>query len=125
MSAIVADGLEQYARESDAARAAKVRESLVKLGRIIAKHGIQADGRPYYFMGVGTDQSMTDDYDEHYGESAYVIAMAWYFSGRTDGTLRAAADTLVQRLGTDGSAPHIRSFSWQCRSAVAGPWFLR
>ena len=95
MSAILGDGLEQYARESDAARAADVRESLVELGRIIATRGIQSDGRPYYFMGVGTDQNMTDEYDEHYGESAYLIAMAWYFSGRSDSGLRDAADMLV------------------------------
>ena len=51
MSAILGDGLEQYARESDASRAAEVRESLVRLGRILAERGIQPDGRPYYFMG--------------------------------------------------------------------------
>jgi hypothetical protein len=125
MSAIVADGLDQYARESGDARAAEVRESLVKLGRIIAQRGIQPDGRPYYFMGVGTDENMIDEYDEHYGESAYVIAMAWYFSGRNDDTLRAAADTLVERIASDGTIPHVRSFNWQCRSAVAGAWFLQ
>jgi hypothetical protein len=125
MSAILGDGLEQYARESDSTRASKVRESLIQLGRVIAKRGIQPDGRPYYFMGVGTDENMIDEYDEHYGESAYLIAMAWYLSGKTDGSLRTAADALVKHLGTDGSVPHVRSFNWQCRSAVAGPWFLR
>jgi hypothetical protein len=125
MSAILGDGLEQYARESDAARAAEVRESLVKLGRIVAERGIQPDGRPYYFMGVGTDENMLDEYDEHFGESAYLIAMAWHFSGRTDAALRAAADALVEQMGTDGSVPHVRSFNWQCRSAVAAPWFLQ
>jgi hypothetical protein len=125
MSAILADGLDQYARETDPDRSAKVRASLVELGRIIAQRGIQPDGRPYYFMGVDTDQNMIDDYNEHFGESAYLIAMAWLYSGGTDSTLRTAADTLVARLGTDGEAPHIRSFNWQCRSAVAGPWFLQ
>jgi hypothetical protein len=76
-------------------------------------------------MGVGTDENMLEEYDEHYGESAYLIAMAWYFSGRTDSALRSAADTLVDRLGTDGNAPHVRSWNWQCRSAVAAPWFLQ
>ena len=68
---------------------------------------------------------MLDEYDEHIGESAYLIAMAWFFSGRTDAMLRGAADTLVELLGTDGTAPHVRSFNWQCRSAVAAPWFLQ
>jgi hypothetical protein len=113
MSAILGDALEQYARESDAGRAAAARESLVQLGRIIAERGIQPDGRPYY------------EYDEHLGESAYLIAMAWHFAGRTDGTLRAAADALVERVASNGTVPHVRSFNWQCRSAVAGAWFLR
>jgi len=125
MSAILGDGLEQYARESDASRAAEVRASLVQLGRIIAERGIQPDGRPYYFMGVGTDQNMLDEYDEHIGESAYLIAMAWHFAGRTDSALRAAADALVELMATDGTVPHVRSFNWQCRSAVAAPWFLQ
>jgi hypothetical protein len=97
----------------------------VKLGRIIARRGIQPDGRPYYFMGVGTTENMLDDYDEHYGESAYLIAMAWFYSGKTDSALRTAADTLLGRLRSDGTIPHVRSFNWQCRSAIAGPWFLR
>src|SRR6185295_13631927 len=118
MSAILGDGLEQYARESDATRADAVHGSLVRLGRIIARDGIQSDGRPYYFMGVGTTESMPETYDEHYGESAYLIAMAWYYSGKSDTSLRSAADALVTRLGTNGSAPHVRSFNWQCRSAV-------
>jgi hypothetical protein len=124
MSAILGDGLEQYARESDTSRAAEVRASLVQLGRIIAERGIQPDGRPYYFMAVGTDQNVLDEYDEHIGESAYLIAMAWHFAGRTDSTLRAAADALVERMAADGTVPHVRSFNWQCRSAVAAPWFL-
>jgi hypothetical protein len=125
MSAILADGLAQYATDSSAERAALVRDALVKLGRIIAKAGIQADGRPAYFMGVDTDQSMVEEYDEHYGESAYLIGMSWYFSGKTDASLRTAADKLIQKLGSDGSAPHIRSFNWQCRSAVQAPWYLQ
>jgi hypothetical protein len=125
MSAILGDGLEQYARESDATRAGAVRTSLTKLGRIIARDGIQSDGRPYYFMGVGTTENIPETYDEHYGESAYLIAMAWFYSGKSDASLRSAADALVTRLGTDGSAPHVRSFNWQCRSAVAGSWFLK
>ena len=125
MSAILGDALEQYARESDATRAGAVHASLVKLGRIIARRGIQPDGRPYYFMGVGTTENMPEEYNEHFGESVYLIAMAWFYSGKTDAALRTAADTLVARMGSEGEVPHVRSFNWQCRSAVAGPWFLR
>lgn len=125
MSAILGDALDQYARESDSARADVVHASLTKLGRIIARDGIQSDGRPYYFMGVGTTENMPETYDEHYGESAYLIAMAWFYSGKKDQSLRDAADALVARLASDGTAPHVRSFNWQCRSAVAGSWFLQ
>jgi hypothetical protein len=125
MSAILGDALAQYAIESNASRAQEVRDALVKLGRIIARSGIQDDGRPYYFMGVGTAENMPDEYDEHYGESAYLIGMAWYFSGRTDTALQSAANQLLERMATDGTAPHIRSFNWQCRSAVMGPWYLQ
>ncbi len=125
MSAILADGLVQYARESAADRAAEVEQSLIALGRIIAQRGIQPDGRPYYFMGVDTDQNMLEEYDEHYGESAYLIAMSWALSGKSDDDLRAAADALVAALADNGSAPHIRSFNWQCRSSVAAPWYLQ
>jgi hypothetical protein len=125
MSAILGDALEQYARETTEASAMAVRDSLVKLGRIIAERGIQPDGRPYYFMGVGSDENMLEEYDEHFGESAYLIAMAWHFSGRSDDALRGAADALVESLSSDGTIPHVRSFNWQCRSAVAGAWFLQ
>jgi hypothetical protein len=125
MSAILGDALAQYAIESEAARAQQVRDALVKLGSIIAQGGIQEDGRPYYFMGVGTTENMPDEYDEHYGESAYLIGMSWYFSGRTDAALRSAADQLLERMASDGTAPHIRSFNWQCRSAVMGSWYLQ
>jgi hypothetical protein len=124
MSAILGDALAQYASESSASRAEEVRDALVKLGRIIARSGIQDDGRPYYFMGVGTTENMPDEYDEHYGESAYLIGMSFYFSGRTDAALQSAADRLLERMATDGTAPHIRSFNWQCRSAVMGAFYL-
>ena len=70
-------------------------------------------------------RTMVEEYDEHYGESAYLIGMSWYFSGKNDASLRAVADQLVAKLGRDGSAPHIRSFNWQCRSAVQAPWYLQ
>jgi hypothetical protein len=124
MSAILGDGLDQYARESDATRSDAVKTSLIELGRIIAQRGIQPDGRPFYFMGVGNDENMLEEYDEHYGESAYLIGMAWSYSGKSDAGLRSAADALLEKLGSDGTAPHVRSFNWQCRSAVQAPSFL-
>jgi hypothetical protein len=75
-------------------------------------------------MGVGTTQDIVDDYDEHWGESAYVVAMAWHHAGRTDTTLRRVADQLVAGLRSRGEAGQLRSFNWQCRSAVATPFFL-
>jgi hypothetical protein len=51
--------------------------------------------------------------------------MSWYFSGRTDAALRSAADQLLERMASDGTAPHIRSFNWQCRTAVMGSWYLQ
>lgn len=122
MSAILADALDAYDREADSI---PVRESIVKLGRIIAREGRDTTGKPYYWMGVGDDRNEIDDYNEHWGESAYITAMAWYYSGQTDATLRQAADELVSGLQQYGEAPHMRSFNWQCRSAVATPWYLQ
>lgn len=125
MSAILADGLEQYAIDSGGAEADVARESLVQLGRIVARDGLDGDGRPMYWMGVGTDLDEPDAYDEHWGESAYVVALAWHHDGRSDAALRDAAQALVDGLAAYGSAPHMRSFNWQCRSAVATPWYLQ
>jgi hypothetical protein len=126
MSAILADGLEAYAREKNGtARATNALNSIVKLGRAIAKNGRDTSGKPFYWMGVGTSSDEVDDYNEHWGETAYVMAMAWHYGGRTDATLKSAADSLVSGLTSKGTAPHMRSFNWQCRSAVAAPWYLR
>jgi hypothetical protein len=124
LSAILADGLDAYATERGGAEAAASRTALIKLGRILARDGRDASGKPFYWMGVGVDQDEIDDYDEHWGESAYVIAMAYYHDGKADATLKQAADELVMGFGANGVAPHMRSFNWQCRSAVATPWFL-
>lgn len=129
MSAILADGLDAYARHvelgGDTARAAIVRGSLVKLGRIIARDGRDpATGRPHYWMGVGTTSDEADSFDEHWGESAYVVAMAWHWDGRKDATLKAAADALVAGFGANGEVGQLRSFNWQCRSAVMTPVYL-
>lgn len=125
MSAILADGLEQYAIDRGGAEADVARQSLVQLGRIVARDGLDGDGRPMYWMGVGTDLDEPDEFDEHWGESAYVVALAWHHDGRADATLRDAAQGLVDGLAAYGSAPHMRSFNWQCRSAVATPWYLQ
>jgi hypothetical protein len=123
MSAILADALDAYATERGGVQADKARRAVVKLGRMLAKSGRDASGRPWYWMGVGA-QSQPDDYDEHWGESAYVIAMAYDFDGRQDMTLLGTANELVDGLVAQGSAPHLRSMNWQCRSAVATPFFL-
>jgi len=124
MSAILADALDAYATERGGTRAASARASIVKLGRMLAT---QRDGRgkPFYWLGVGAIADEVDPYDEHWGESAYVVAMAWRHGGRTDATLRAAADSLVSGLGTYGTSPYLRSFNWQCRGAVGAAYFLQ
>lgn len=124
LSAILADGLDQYATESPGAQADAARAAIVKLGRIVARDGLDPDGKPYYWMGVGDGNGVVDDYDEHWGESAYVVAMAYHHSGASDPGLRQVAEELVAGFGDFGTAPHMRSFNWQCRSAVATPYFL-
>jgi hypothetical protein len=125
MSAILADGLDAYATERGGAKAEEVRAAIVKLGRVIAEQGRDADGRPYYWMGEGSGLGEIDDYEEHWGESAYIIAMAWFHDGKRDAALREAADELVEGFASRGEAPHMRSFNWQCRSAVATPYYLK
>ncbi len=124
MSAILADGLEAHARRVGGARAERVRAGLVKLGRIIARDGRDPTGRPYYWMGLGRTGEV-DEFDEHWGESAYLVAMAWFYAGRDDADLRTAADELVTGLRERGEAGQVRSFNWQCRAAVQAPAYLR
>jgi len=124
MSAILADGLHTYVEEGGAL-ADQARTALVKLARILARDGRDGNDIPYYWMGVDTSQDEADGYDEHIGESAYVIAMGWLHDGKSDPALRSAADTLVSKLASDGVVGQLRSFNWQCRSAVATPWFLQ
>jgi hypothetical protein len=125
MSAILADGLDAYATEYGGARADAARIAIVKLGRMIARHGRDATGRPFYMLGVGSAGDSVDELDEHWGEPAYVIAMAWHYGGRTEGALRTAVNELLAGLRTRGTSPHMRSFNWQCRSAMATPYYLR
>ncbi len=124
MSAILADGLDAYARERGGAQGDAARLALVKLGRIIARDGLDDTGNPLYWMGVGTDQALPDDYLEHVGESAYTVALAYAHDGKTDAALGAAANALVTKFRNEGTVGQLRSFNWQCRSAVMTPTFL-
>ena len=129
MSAILADGLDAHAdrlaASGNASGAQAARTSLVKLGTFIATQGRDATGRPLYWAGVGVTSDEADVYDEHWGESAYVVALAWHWSGKTNTTLRQAADALVSGLDTRGEAGQLRSFNWQCRSGVMAPFYLQ
>ncbi|NUP13440.1 MAG: hypothetical protein HOW73_45965 [Polyangiaceae bacterium] len=124
MSAILADGLDAYARARGGAQADAARASLVKLGRILARDGRDESDVPYYWMGVGTDQDAPDEYLEHVGESAYVIALAWRLDGGSDAEMLDAANVLVDKFAAEGEVGQLRSFNWQCRSAVMTPWLL-
>lgn len=125
MSAILGDALDAYATLRGGAEATRARAALVKLGKIIARDGRDATGRPFYWMGVGTTMDEIDDYDEHWGESAYLVAMAWFHGGKADASLSTIARELVAGMKANGEAPHMRSYNWQCRSAVATPYYLR
>jgi len=125
MSSIVADALDQYARRVGGTRAALVKDSLARLGRIIARDGRDATGKPFYWMGVGTTSDEVDGYDEHWGEPAYVIALAYVATGKTEPALKQAADQLIAGLAAHGVVGQTRSFNWQCRSAVMTPALLK
>ena len=125
MSAILADAMDAYQRETDATRASTVKTSIIKLGRMIARDGRDKTNRPYYWMGAGNGQNAPDEYDEHVGESAYVVAMARHFVGKADAELDGALAALLTKFAADGEAGQLRSFNWQCRSAVATPYFAR
>jgi hypothetical protein len=125
MSAILADALDQYARRVGGARAQEVRTSLAMLGRSLARDGRDSSGRPFYWMGEGTTSDEVDGYDEHWGESAYVIALAWNATGRTEPMLETAAKQLTAGFKAHGEVGQTRSFNWQCRSAVATPALLQ
>ena len=122
-SAILADSLDAYARQRPgSAEADLAHESLRRLARIVAAEGRDGDGKPFYWMGPGEGQNEPDDYDEHWGESAYVLAIGAALGGGPE--LEQGALELIEGMASFGSAPHMRSFNWQCRSAVATSWFL-
>ena len=75
-------------------------------------------------MGVGAEADDIDPFDEHWGEPAYVAAMAWHWGGRNDPSLKTAADAMLTGMKNDGRSPHIRSFNWQCR-CVGAAWYLQ
>ena len=54
-----------------------------------------------------------------------MIAMAWHHGGRTETWLKTTATELLASLRARGTSPHMRSFNWQCRSAVATPYYLK
>lgn len=124
MSAILADALDGYARARGGTQADAARTALIKLGRIVARDGIDETGNPYYWMGVGSDQALADEYLEHVGESAYTVALAFAHDGKTDAELGQAAAALVAKFKDEGEVGQLRSFNWQCRSAVMTPTFL-
>lgn len=124
MSAILADGLEFYVRERDGAQQSSARDMLVKLGRFFAQKR-PSDGKPYYWNASNGKSGEEDPDDEHWGESAYLAGLAYFYSGRTDSSLRDAALALDRSVAAQGSAPHMRSFNWQCRTAVATSYFAR
>lgn len=124
LSAILADGLEEYAAERGGDRAAEARDSIVMLGRMLARHGRDSDGKPFMWLAGDGSHGTGDPYDEHWGESAYVIAMAWHHDGRRDPALRRVAEELIDGLAARGVAPHTRSFNWQCRGAPLTPLYL-
>ena len=125
MSAILADALDQYASRVGGERATQVRQSLARLGRIVARDGLDASGKPFYWMGVGTTSDEVDEYDEHWGEPAYIVALAYAATGKTEPALKAAAEKLITGLATRGEIGHTRSFNWQCRSAIMTPALLK
>ena len=125
MSAILADGLDAYARRAGGDAALAARLGLARLGRMIARHGRDLEGRPFYWMGAGVSSAEVDPYEEHWGESAYLVALAWHWDGRLDEELRRAALELVGGLRSRGTIGQLRSFNWQCRSGVMAPFFLR
>ena len=124
LSAILADGLAEYAAERGGERASRAREAIVKLGRFFAEFGADPDGKPYYWLSGDGTRGERDPFHEHWGEMPYIIAMAWHYDGRRDDWMREVAEAFVDGLALHGEASQIRSFNWQCRSAPLTPFYL-
>lgn len=116
-SAVLADGLAAYTRLRPGVQATAVSEALVKLGRVVATVGRAADGKPHLAVGLANDYILEDLGEEHWGEAAYIVGLAWHLGGRVEPELRSAALSLLQGLRSRGSASTIASFNRQCRSA--------
>jgi hypothetical protein len=124
LSAILADALEEYAAERGGERAELARDSIVMLGRMFARDGVDPAGKPYYWLAGDGSRGVRDSDDEHWGEVPYVIAMAWHHDGRRDDDLRRVAADMISGLAERGVAPHTRSFNWQCRGAPLARLYL-
>jgi hypothetical protein len=121
MSAILAESLDVWARERDGAVDLDAGEMLISLGRSIALHGLDGDGKPTYWMAFD-GASEPDGYDEHWGESAYVLALAMWWDqllnpGSPDPMLATATADLTLGTASFGEIGQLRSFNWQCRAA--------
>ncbi|NJK32451.1 MAG: hypothetical protein HC927_08580 [Deltaproteobacteria bacterium] len=100
---------------------AEAGDMLISLGRSIALHGLDGEGKPTYWMAFD-GASEIDDYDEHWGESAYVLALAQWWDhllnpGSRDPLLATATEELTQGTASFGEIGQLRSFNWQCRAA--------
>ncbi len=126
MSAIVAEGLEAWADDASPADRTRGLDAIVRLGRRLTNPDNRntMGGRPHYLLGVD-GANAPDDFDEHWGEVAYVGAMAFHYSGRTDMTLRTNTMHFVTGFANDGTIGQLRSFNWQCRAALATPYYLQ
>jgi hypothetical protein len=125
MSAILAEALDSYGLERGGNDRALVEASLIALGRrLAAADNVSGEGQPHYVLGVD-GLAVPDDYHEHWGEVAYVVALADLLSGHTDAALGAAALRLAEGFDQLGEVGQLRSFNWQCRGSVSTPALLR
>jgi hypothetical protein len=126
MSALVAEGLEAFADDAPPARRTVALEALVRLGRRLVNPDNRnvSGGRPHYLLGLD-GANAPDGFDEHWGEVAYVGALAWHYSGRTDATLRTNTMHYLTGFSSAGQIGQLRSFNWQCRAALATPFYLQ
>ena len=76
-------------------------------------------------MGPGSPSDEIDPYDEHRGESAYIVAVAAHLTDHEDAELEQGLDELLQGFSDHGIAGQLRSFNWQCRAGVMTPWFAQ
>ncbi len=122
-SALLAEALEAYATVRGGDRADRARSAIVKLGRMIANDSIAAWG-PVDFVGIdGVHFDGMHD-DERWGDTAYVVALAFAEDGRRDVGLYTTALDLVGSVRYRATASDVTSFDRQCRTAPATAWYL-